>query len=334
MKIHRTEEVRAELLTMTREMADQEEINYRLSENIDRRMVLPALIDAVRQKGPAPDLFAGMLPYVTVYSADQLMANPYFRRIRAVRMEAGRFRFANTHMLRGELFFDREPAAEGYRRINRVGVFDGNLEYPGFYEADRCWMSITPNEIVTMEDSLGKASGRVLTLGLGLGYYAYMAHLKEEVESVTVVEREEEVIRLFRSTLLDQFDYPEKIRIVCQDAFGFLEDMADGEYDYCFADIWQNPLDGMEDYLHVRRLANRFEKTGFDYWIDESFIGCLEQSAALVLQFAFLGEDDAEMYHRPGYAFTKALLSDLEVTCAEDVRSLFGGGIRELLEKI
>ena len=49
MKIHRTEEVRAELLAMTREMADQEEINYRLSENIDRRMVLPALIDAVRQ---------------------------------------------------------------------------------------------------------------------------------------------------------------------------------------------------------------------------------------------------------------------------------------------
>jgi AraC-like DNA-binding protein len=58
-------------------------------------------------------------------------------------------------------------------------------------------MSITPNEIVTMREPVARASGRVLTLGLGLGYYAYMVHLKEDVTDVTVVEREQAVIDLF-----------------------------------------------------------------------------------------------------------------------------------------
>ncbi|MBR3053704.1 MAG: hypothetical protein IKG59_06185, partial [Firmicutes bacterium] len=229
----------------------------------------------------------------------------------------------------------REPVKEGYARVNTLGIFDGSLSYPGFYEGDRCWMSITPNEIVTMREPVEKASGRVLTLGLGLGYYAYMVHLKENVTDVAVVEREQAVIDLFEKTLLPQFDHPEKIRIAQTDAFSYLESLEDGEYDYCFADIWQNPLDGMRDYLHCKSIGNSLNKTQCDYWIEESFLGHLEQSMANVLQYEFLGEDDDEMDLSPGYAAVKQLLRDIRVGTAADVRRLFDGDfIKELAGRL
>lgn len=355
MIVRPTEEVRTEILRMTREIATQEEENFRITACIEKRMIVApektemgsANIPELEKLFPGqtdkiPPLAAlghriglgdtelsafllRMLPCTTIYSAKELSENPYFKKIRTARVEEGKFRFEMTQMLPGELFFDREPVPDGYGRINCVGMFDGSLSYPAFYEKDRCWMSITPNEIVTMKDSLQKASGKVLTLGLGLGYYAYMAHLKEDVESVTVVEREADVIRLFEEALLPQFDYPEKIHILRADAFDYLKRISDGDFDYCFADIWQNPLEGMDDYLQTKRLGNRFSHMACDYWIEESFIGCLELSAAIALQFACLGEDDSPMHGRPGYTAVKELLQDVEISSAEDVRRLFGG---------
>jgi len=364
MIIEKTDEVRRELLAMTHEIAEQEEQNYRIAECIWGRLVVPQdqhdlkkaadgiagilhipaekampLMVIARRIGIRDEQFPGFLRrmerHLTVYHAEELKENPYFSRIRAVRLEEGRFRFENTEFLDGELFFDREPVKEGYARVNTLGIFDGSLSYPGFYEGDRCWMSITPNEIVTMREPVEKASGRVLTLGLGLGYYAYMVHIKENVTDVTVVEREQAVIDLFEKTLLPQFDHPEKIRIVQADAFSYLEGLADGEYDYCFADIWQNPLDGMEDYLHCRTLGNTFRKMRCDYWIEESFLGHLEQLIANVLQYGFLDEDDEEVASRPGYAAVKWLLRDTRVETAADVRKLFDGDfIKELAGRL
>lgn len=71
-------------------------------------------------------------------------------------------------------------------------------------------MSVTPNEIETMRAPIARAHGRVLTFGLGIGYFAFMAASKADVESVTVVEREAAVIRLFTRLLLPQFPCAQK----------------------------------------------------------------------------------------------------------------------------
>lgn len=364
MNISKTDDMRQEILHMTRELAKSEELNLNLSDLAQRRLVVPMdneqlkegaeKISQVLHTSPdrlAPlivignvlgykgrdmsDFIVNMLPYITVYKSEELRSNPYYSRINAVRMEEGRFRIENTEFLKGELFFDREPASEGYKRINRMGVFDGDMYYPGFYEGDRCWMSITPNEIVTMKPSIDEASGKVLTLGLGLGYYAYMTHLKDNVESVTIVEREPEVIDIFRNVILPQFDMPEKIHIVRADAFEFLENTDDGEYDYCFADIWQNPVDGMDDFLKARKLGNRFRKMTCRYWIEESFVGRLESSLANVIQYSFLEEDDSEMENVPGYALMKRLTQDVNAEDKSDIKHMFGGKyVRGLLDRI
>ena len=162
-----------------------------------------------------------------------------------------------------------------------------------------------------------------------------MVHLKEDVTDVTVIEREKAVIDLFEKTLLPQFDHPEKIHIVQADAFSYMENLEDGEFDFLFADIWQNPLEGMTDYLHCKFIGNTFNKTQCDYWIEESFLGHLEQSMANVLQYEFLGEDDGEMASNPGYAAVKQLLRDTRVETADDVQKLFKGDfIKELVGRL
>lgn len=363
MNIQKTQEVRNGIIRLSRELGEQEDLNYRIGQAVEKRMVVPlddpqklntvselAGFFQVTKKRLYPLVVLGRriglsqmelgpflerwLPYTTVYSAEELMQDPYMQKIRSIPAQEGAFRFEDTKFYSGELFFDREPVADGCRRINTLGILDGELYYPAFYEGERCWMSITPNETVTMEAPVAEASGDVLTLGLGLGYYAYMAHRKEDVRSVTIVEREPEVIRIFEKTLLPQFDHPDRIHIVCADAFDFLEGLEDGRYDYCFVDIWQNPLDGMEDYLHARSLGGRFEKMRCSYWIEESFLGFLEQDIANLLQFEYLEEDDAQMMATPGYALMKRLLRDHEITCEEDIRGMFGGSfVRELLDR-
>ena len=84
------------------------------------------------------------------------------------------------------------------RQIPQIGFFDTEFMFPALLENDRIWMTITPNEIETMKEPVDGAFGHVLTFGLGLGYYTYMVSEKENVESVTVVDMNEDVIRLFK----------------------------------------------------------------------------------------------------------------------------------------
>ena len=76
-------------------------------------------------------------------------------------------------------------------------------------------MSISPNEVFTMDQPIKKAKGKVLTLGCGMGYFAYMVSLKEDVESITIVELEQSVINLFEIYLLPQFENKDKINHDC-----------------------------------------------------------------------------------------------------------------------
>lgn len=97
---------------------------------------------------------------------------------------------------------------------------------------------MSPNEVFTMEKPIKNAKGKVLTLGCGMGYFAYMASIKEDVESITIIELEQNVIDLFEKCILPQFENKDKIKIVKADAVEYLRNTEDGVYDYCFADIW------------------------------------------------------------------------------------------------
>lgn len=157
------------------------------------------------------------------------------------------------------------------RIIPQIGFFDTEFKFLSVLQNGREWMTLMPNELVTQRIPIKKATGRVATYGLGLGYFAFMCAAKDDVESVTIIERDESVITLFKEMLLPNFINPQKINIVCADAYVYAEKEAPKEkFDYIFADIWHDPSDGVEAYQKFKALEHLCPNTKFDYWIEDT----------------------------------------------------------------
>lgn len=211
-----------------------------------------------------PDMIRRLDP--SVYEGD-----PYYRALPPLDVKLGRWSLTTQHYAPYELFVcnDLRAMRDG-RIVPQIGFFESDFRFPAVLEGGREWMTVTPNEIETMRDAISKSRGRVLTFGLGLGYFAYMASIRDGVESVTVVERDRSVIELFEVHLLGFFPHPEKIRIIEADAFEFAAKMRDGEYDTVFCDIWHDPSDGVEAYLKMKEFEKALPHSRFFYWIEDT----------------------------------------------------------------
>ena len=145
---------------------------------------------------------------------------------------------------------------------------ENNIQYLAVLENNNEWMLITPNEINTMQPIIDEVKGNVVAFGLGLGYFAYMAGIKDDVNSVTIVERDENVIKLFEENILSKFSCKNKIKIIKCDAFEFAKDM--NGYDYAFVDLWHDVSDGVDLYLKMRSMEK--ENIKYRYWIEDSLL--------------------------------------------------------------
>lgn len=163
------------------------------------------------------------------------------------------------------VFDDLKKLPDG-RIIPQIGYFEREFFYPCIMQNGHEWMTVTPNEINTMKKPIEKARGDVMTYGLGLGYFAFMAAAKDNVRSVTVVEKDEEVIELFKEHLLSQFINCDKIKIICGDALEYAAKRP--KYDFVFADIWHDPSDAMEPYLLLRAMER--DDVDYAYWIEDT----------------------------------------------------------------
>ena len=95
-----------------------------------------------------------------------------------------------------------------------------------------------------------------------------------------VVEREKSVISLFRQFILPFFPKPDKIRIVEADALDYCAELRDGQFDYCFADLWAGQEDGAPMYLALKDLLTPLRRMETEYWIEK------EIRAYLVYRYA------------------------------------------------
>lgn len=206
----------------------------------------------------------------------QFLSNPYLKTVRVPDVRVGDFRLCTAEYARGELLQYDMPDLRADPVVPKLAFFTGPVRFPGIYEGDVPWMSVCPSEICSMAEPIRCARGRALVLGLGLGYYPFMISARPDVSSVVIVERRPEIIEIFRSHLLPQFPQREKIKIVQADAFAFLESVADGDFDFCFADIWENQFDGAAAYRRIRPHDDRLTATGFAYWIEDSIRWTLE----------------------------------------------------------
>ena len=123
-----------------------------------------------------------------------------------------------------------------------------------------------------MSPDLEEAEGRVLVLGLGLGYYPYRLMENKRVEKITIVEKNPHIIALFREQILPQFPHKDKIRIVEADAFEFLVETENGAFDFCYADIWEGWEDGAAAYEKILPHEKRLWDCRFRYWIEKEIL--------------------------------------------------------------
>ena len=190
----------------------------------------------------------------------EYLVNPYIKALKNVSFDEADWKLTHIIMNAYTLFPYEEEyhfAGDAILKMN-LGFFDQDYSYPTISLCDNEWMSLNPFEIRTMQIPIQLAKGKVLTLGLGLGYYAYMVHLKEEVKEVHIVEMDVDLIKNFNKYLLPLFPHPEKIHIHKADAFFFIQNINDQDYDFIFADLWHDVSDGLPMYLKLRKRFDEF----------------------------------------------------------------------------
>ena len=203
-------------------------------------------------------------------TADTYEHDEYLCRIGRVTGRVGQITLTQDEIAPLELFVmdDFEQSSDG-SVLPQLGWFETSFRFPAVKEDDRVWMTVTPNEINTIRPAAEAAHGRVLTLGLGLGYFAFHALLNPRVERVTAVERSSDAIRLFRERLLPAFPRPERLTILQADAFAAAPALyQSGQYDFVFADLWHDAADGLPMYERLKRM----EVPGpeYRYWIEKT----------------------------------------------------------------
>lgn len=214
-----------------------------------------------------------LCPCVHVYSPDRYASNPYVKCVAGSEISLGRWEYKMKEYppYRAAVAADVETEADGLERMP-LCFFDGPFSFFAVTEGGNEWMTLTPVDIDTCTEAIERAHGRVVTFGLGLGYFAFMAAEKDSVTEVTVVEKSAEVIEAFRTALLPHFPHKEKIRIVEADAFDYAENtMPKEHFDLCFADTWRDAGDGLPMYLKLKPFEKLCPDTEYLYWI-ESFL--------------------------------------------------------------
>ena len=212
------------------------------------------------------------LPCFKKLDATPYFDDPYYKNISFPKGMVGNWSFETRVCKPYEAFVYDDPMIFPDGKIlPRIGFFDVEYPFPAVLENGREWMTLMPNETNTTKPALDSATGKVLTFGLGLGYFTYMAAIDPDVQSVTVVERSSDVIELFSKFILPQFPDPQKVEIVQADAFDFAQNrMKDGAYDSVFVDIWHDPSDGCELYLKMKEYEYLLPDAKFTYWVEET----------------------------------------------------------------
>ena len=210
---------------------------------------------------------------VKILDTKKYTEDPYYKNVAPPAVKDGDWEIRwETYPAYRAAICDEMITDPGLTEIAPLGFFNDDFTFPAVLEGGNEWMTLTPIDVDTVQDAIRDAHGKVITFGLGLGYYAYMAARKDNVASVTVIEKSEKVIELFNKYVLPRFECKDKIRIINADAFEYAEkEMPEEKYDYAFVDTWRDASDGLPMYEKMKKLEYLSENTEFSYWI-ESFI--------------------------------------------------------------
>lgn len=263
-------------------------------------------------------------------SKEEIMGNPYLKNIKIPNVTVNNFTLSNKRIIRPGIlvrYDEKKRDVSNMRQINSYFVCNKALRFPGISEGDNttCWMTVEPFEINTFKTIIEEATGNVLLLGCGLGYLAYMLSLKPEVKSITIVDSSQDVLDIFQTHILPQFDNKDKIRIVQSDALEYLKSCNLTFYNYVNVDIWYDIMDMIFPYLRCLEIEKANPSVKFSYWLENNLKEDLQKSILV----AICG------YEPQGFISDKIaedLVRETDIKSYEDVYNLVDiQNLRELL---
>lgn len=239
-------------------------------------------------------------PSLFIRSQD-VINSPYNTAIKLNMIKNEEFRFSSERLPANQLFNVSGIIYDQNRELNdwmQLRALDEPYLANVLWQGNDVWMLDAPSESNTIDPIAGKAHGNVLTFGLGIGYFAFMALLNPNVTSVTIIEKSSSVIAMFKQYLLPQFAARDRLKIIEGDAFDYFNETFIQTFDYVFVDIWKSGDDG---FLIIEKLLKQYlpPHNKVDFWIESS---CFEFIPALImLYFRSIANHKIEYHSDPLY---------------------------------
>ena len=213
--------------------------------------------------------------------------NPYYQTIKDIELESKRLKFITNTYEKNQLFIenDVDTQAPMYEEKLSLAYAKEAFPYLALVENNKIWMAIIPHEMNTMNKAIEQAHGRVLVLGLGLGYYPFMISQKPEVSHILIIEKNQRIIDLFNQSIFHKFPHKNKIKIIKADAFSYLK-THHADHDYAFFDIYRDS-DDFPFYLKAKQNEKHYPNLPIDYWLENTMIAYLRRIVITSLEEAY-----------------------------------------------
>lgn len=144
-----------------------------------------------------------------------------------------------------------------------------------------------PCEMIQTQNYIDQAKGKVLNLGLKVGYFAYLAGLKDDVTEITIIEEDTDIIGFFNSYILPQFDekVKNKITLIKSNPIEYMKYLPDGQFDYCFVDLWCKHTN-TKPYCDLMPIHNKFKIMQIAYYKELRIVDKLYEIVLFNIYFA------------------------------------------------
>lgn len=224
------------------------------------------------------------------YDPKRLTENPYYKAIKLESVSSKTVRYEKATIKKRTLISMNfhKPLGKYLFHYHPIGYFETHIDLPVLMEGDKVWMSPAISEIESMGEGIEKGHGKCMTMGLGIGVLPYLWLQKDEVESVTVVEFNQDVIDLFEKHIRPQFKTHKKLEIIHGDAFDYFNEEFLNQFNYVYVDFWESTEDGLGFY--TRLMEKNIDLPHVDYWIEDSMLYDVKHIVAPYLYAIYQGK--------------------------------------------
>lgn len=243
------------------EIIDNESVDEYISDN--HVSSSKAMMDLFKE------VYSSDSPNIIELKEDDYSNNPYLKNILIEPFKDKHYELTYYSFYKYQPILFDNVKFNGLENIINIGFFkeDTKFKFLSLSHNNNIWMEITPHEVNTMKDAINNANGNCVVYGLGLGYFAYMISIKDNVNKITIVEKDRNIIELFKSKILPKFPYISKIEIVEENALNY---KVSDDTNYVFIDLWRDTNDAIPLYLKL--IKKEKENIKYDYWIEDSIL--------------------------------------------------------------